>query len=74
MPCRRRTCRIASGELGGSPSVKGTGAERHHHRPLAPAHAEQFGAILLKVNPDGSQVRLRDVARVGLGARTIDLH
>ena len=31
-------------------------------------HPDQFGAILLKVNPDGSQVRMRDVARVELGA------
>ena len=31
---------------------------------------EQFGAILLKVNADGSQVRLNDVARIGLGSET----
>jgi multidrug efflux pump len=31
---------------------------------------EEFGAILLRVNPDGSQVRLRDVARVELGAES----
>ncbi|WP_043221310.1 efflux RND transporter permease subunit, partial [Burkholderia gladioli] len=29
---------------------------------------EQFGNILLKVNQDGSQVRLKDVAQIGLGA------
>lgn len=29
--------------------------------------AEEFGNILLKVNPDGSQVRLHDVATVSLG-------
>jgi len=28
---------------------------------------EQFGQILLRVEPNGSQVRLRDVARIGLG-------
>jgi multidrug efflux pump len=28
---------------------------------------EEFGDILLKVNPDGSQVRLHDVATVNLG-------
>ena len=31
--------------------------------------AEQFENILLKVNPDGSQVRLKDVADVGLGGQ-----
>jgi multidrug efflux pump len=34
---------------------------------------EQFGAILLRVNPDGSQVRLRDVARIELGAESYSL-
>jgi multidrug efflux pump len=30
----------------------------------------EFGNILLKVNPDGSQVRIRDVAKVELGAES----
>jgi len=29
---------------------------------------EQFGRIMLRVLPDGSQVRLKDVARVEIGA------
>jgi HAE1 family hydrophobic/amphiphilic exporter-1 len=32
--------------------------------------AEQFGEIIVRANPDGSFVRLRDVARVELGAQT----
>lgn len=32
--------------------------------------ADEFGKILLKVNQDGSRVRLRDVAKVELGERT----
>ena len=32
--------------------------------------AEQFDGIVLRANPDGSVVRLRDVARVELGARS----
>ncbi len=31
---------------------------------------EEFGAIVLRANPDGSSVRLRDVARVEVGAET----
>ena len=31
---------------------------------------EQFGAIVLRANPDGSTVRLRDVARVEIGGMT----
>ncbi len=33
---------------------------------------EEFGGILLRANPDGSVLRLRDVARVELGAATQD--
>src|SRR5207244_302529 len=31
---------------------------------------DQFGAVVLKALPDGSQVRLRDVARIALGAES----
>ena len=34
------------------------------------ATPEEFGAIVLRANPDGSTVRLRDVARVEIGAET----
>jgi hydrophobic/amphiphilic exporter-1 (mainly G- bacteria), HAE1 family len=33
---------------------------------------EQFGAIVLRANPDGSLLRVRDVARVELGAQNLD--
>src|SRR5438874_5964569 len=33
---------------------------------------EEFAAIVLRANPDGSVVRLRDVARVEMGARSQD--
>ena len=33
---------------------------------------EQFGAIVLRANPDGSTLRIRDVARVELGAANQD--
>jgi hydrophobe/amphiphile efflux-1 (HAE1) family protein len=33
---------------------------------------EQFGNIVLRANPDGSLLRVRDVARVDLGAQNLD--
>jgi hydrophobe/amphiphile efflux-1 (HAE1) family protein len=33
---------------------------------------QQFGDIVLRANPDGSLVRVRDVARVDLGAQNLD--
>ena len=35
---------------------------------------EEFGAIILRANPDGSTVRLRDVARVELGGANYNFH
>ena len=34
---------------------------------------EQFGAIVLRANPDGSTLRVRDVARVEMGAQNDDM-
>jgi HAE1 family hydrophobic/amphiphilic exporter-1 len=34
---------------------------------------EEFGAIVLRAQPDGSMVRIRDVARIELGAQTYNL-
>jgi hydrophobe/amphiphile efflux-1 (HAE1) family protein len=59
---------IASGELGGLPSTKMQQLNATVIGPSRLQHPDQFGAILLRVNPDGSQVRIRDVARVELGA------
>lgn len=36
------------------------------------ANAEQFGNIVLRANPDGSVLRIRDVARVEIGAQNLD--
>jgi hydrophobe/amphiphile efflux-1 (HAE1) family protein len=34
---------------------------------------EQFGAIIIRTNPDGSLLRVRDVATVALGAKNLDV-
>ncbi len=59
---------IASGELGGLPQVKGQQLNATIIGPTRLNTPAQFGAILLKVDPDASQVRLRDVARIELGS------
>src|ERR1700723_468308 len=58
---------VASGELGGLPSGKGQQSNATIIGPTRLQTAEEFGNILLKVDPDGSQVRLHDVATVNLG-------
>jgi hydrophobe/amphiphile efflux-1 (HAE1) family protein len=61
---------IASGELGGLPAAKGQQLNATVIGPSRLQKPEEFGNILLRVNPDGSQVRLHDVARVELGAES----
>jgi hydrophobe/amphiphile efflux-1 (HAE1) family protein len=58
---------ISSGELGGLPSISKQQLNATVIGPSRMQTPEEFSKILLKVNPDSSQVRLRDVATVGLG-------
>ncbi len=61
---------VASGEIGGLPAVPGQRLNATIIGPQRLQNAEQFKRILLKVNTNGSQVLLRDVARVELGGET----
>ena len=58
---------VSSGQLGGLPAVQGQQLNATIIGKTRLQTAEQFKEILLKVNKDGSQVRLKDVADVGLG-------
>src|SRR3546814_18511783 len=58
---------ISSGELGGLPSVEGQQLNATVIGPTRLTSIEDFRQILLRVNPDGSQVRLPDVAPVAMG-------
>ncbi|ACZ75937.1 transporter, hydrophobe/amphiphile efflux-1 (HAE1) family [Dickeya parazeae Ech586] len=58
---------IAAGQLGGTPPVPGQKLNASIIAQTRLNSPEQFGNILLKVNQDGSQVRLNNVARIELG-------
>ncbi|SDD12700.1 multidrug efflux pump [Cupriavidus sp. YR651] len=58
---------VAVGELGGTPSPKGTELNATVNTESRLTTPEQFANILLRVNPDGSSVRIKDVGRVELG-------
>jgi multidrug efflux pump len=58
---------VSSGQIGGLPAVKGQQLNATIIGKTRLQTSEQFGNILLKVNQDGSQVRLKDVASIGLG-------
>jgi multidrug efflux pump len=61
---------VSSGELGGLPATKG---QRLDATIIGPSRYEtvgEFEDVLLKVNQNGSQVLLKDVARIELGAQS----
>ncbi|EHD22697.1 MULTISPECIES: efflux RND transporter permease subunit [Brenneria] len=64
---------IAAGQLGGSPPVAGQQLNASIIAQTRLQSPEEFSNILLKVNADGSQVRLKDVARVELGGESYDI-
>ena len=59
---------VAAGELGGLPSVPNQQLNATIIGPSYLQKPEEFAKILLRTQPNGAQVRLRDVARVELGA------
>lgn len=61
---------IAAGQLGGLPPVPGQQLNSSIIVQTRLTSPEEFGKILLKVNNDGSQVRLKDVARVERGGES----
>ncbi|ATA18971.1 multidrug efflux pump [Gibbsiella quercinecans] len=58
---------IAAGQLGGMPPVPGQQLNASIIAQTRLTSPEEFGNILLMVNSDGSQVRLKDVARIERG-------
>jgi len=62
-----------AGKIGGEPVPQGqqfTYTVRAQGRLVS---AEEFGEIIIRANPDGSNLRLKDVARLELGAQTYDV-
>ncbi|MGD1275154.1 multidrug efflux RND transporter permease subunit AcrB [Klebsiella oxytoca] len=70
---KAQNAQVAAGQLGGTPPVKGQQLNASIVAQTRLTNTEEFGNILLKVNQDGSQVRLRDVARIELGGENYDV-
>ncbi|ALT00233.1 efflux RND transporter permease subunit [Lacimicrobium alkaliphilum] len=58
---------VTAGQLGGAPAVEGQQFNAAILAQTRLTSAEEFGEILLRVNADGSQVKLKDVSRIELG-------
>ncbi|HAX11353.1 MAG TPA: hydrophobe/amphiphile efflux-1 family RND transporter [Marinobacter hydrocarbonoclasticus] len=64
---RAQNVQVSAGQLGGLPTAEGVQLQATVIGKQRMKTAEEFENILLKVNPDGSQVRLAEVAEVNLG-------
>src|SRR6266851_2802712 len=67
---QNQNVQVAGGQLGGTPAPTTQRLTATITEATLLHTPAEFENILLKVNPDGSQVRIRDVARVELGAET----
>ena len=64
---------ISSGQLGGLPALDGVQLNAIVISKTKMTTVEEFENILLKVNVDGSQVRLRDVAAISLDSENASI-
>jgi len=65
---RSQNVQLAAGQIGGEPAVRKMAYTYTVTTPGRLKSAEQFGNILVRTNPDGTSLRLKDVANVELGA------
>jgi multidrug efflux pump len=65
---RAQNVQFAAGTIGGQPSLPTQGFTATVSAEGRFSSPDQFENIILRANPDGTTVRLKDVARVGFGA------
>ena len=69
---RAQNAQASAGQIGAPPSVSGQQLQLTVLAQGRLADEKEFGAIIVRTNRDGAIVRLRDVARVELGAQSYD--
>ena len=69
---RRRTCRRAVGRIGARPISDEQQLQLNIQTKGRLTSVEEFSKIVMRTNPDGSVLRLGDVARLELGAANLD--
>ena len=65
---REQNVQVSSGQLGGLPAREGVQLNATVVGSTRLTSADEFREILVKVNQDGSQIRIKDIAEVSLGA------
>ena len=67
---RAQNVQVSVGSIGGLPAAPGQAIAASIIGPTRMSSPEEFRNILLRVNADGSQVRVGDVGRVGLNSES----
>jgi hydrophobe/amphiphile efflux-1 (HAE1) family protein len=70
---RTHNVEVSAGQFGGVPSVPGQRLNASIVVQNLLKTPEEFGAIPIRSNPDGSVVRIRDAGRTELGAESYDI-
>ncbi len=71
---REQNAQAPAGTVGSEPAPAGQEAQYNVRTVGLLREADEFADIVVRSNSDGSQVKIKDVARVELGAQTYDLH
>jgi HAE1 family hydrophobic/amphiphilic exporter-1 len=58
-----------AGQIGGPPATENTQFTYTVRTPGRLSNAEEFGNVIIRSNPDGSQIKIKDIARVELGTQ-----
>ncbi|MHB8149851.1 MAG: efflux RND transporter permease subunit [Desulfobulbia bacterium] len=68
-----QNAQVSAGQFGGTPAVAGQQLNATITARTLLQTPEQFDAIILRTNPDGSTVRLKDVAESRIGTENYDI-
>lgn len=64
---------VSAGQFGGAPATKGQQLNATINARTLLQTPDQFGAIILRTNPDGSTVKLKDVAECKIGTENYEI-
>jgi multidrug efflux pump len=68
-----QNAQVSAGQFGGSPAIQGQQLNATINARSLLTTPEQFDAIILRTNPDGSTVKLRDVAESKIGTENYEI-
>ena len=66
---KEQNAQSPAGRIGAEPAPRGQQSQFNVRAQGLLKEPKEFGEIIIRSNPDGSQVKIKDVARVELGAR-----